>query len=94
MASHPLTDLGGIFSADVVAAIEQLVDARVATVLAEHGTGNGSASTWMSRQDAATDLGISERALDRLIARGKLRSMPVGRRVLVSRADVEAFQGT
>ncbi|HEX2429083.1 MAG TPA: excisionase family DNA-binding protein [Gaiellaceae bacterium] len=90
-----MTDLDRLLGPDFVAAISQFVDARVAAVLAEHELKqNGNGPTWISRQEASADLGISLRQLDRLVARGKLRSMPVGRRVLVSGADVEAFEGT
>lgn len=43
------------------------------------------------RRDAAAAIGLSVRALDYLIAEGKVRVRRLGKRVLVPRAELERF---
>jgi excisionase family DNA binding protein len=45
----------------------------------------------MGRAQAAEALDLSLRGIDYLIARGKLRAIRVGRRVLIPRAEIERF---
>jgi excisionase family DNA binding protein len=46
---------------------------------------------WLSQAEAAQLRGVTRQAIARLIKRGRLRTLVVGGRTLVSRADVEAF---
>jgi excisionase family DNA binding protein len=50
-----------------------------------------SSSPWLSVRDAATYLGVSERSLERAIARGRVRSSTVGSRRLLHRDDLDAY---
>ena len=45
----------------------------------------------MGRAQAAEALDLSLRGIDYLIARGKLRAIRVGRRVLIPRTELERF---
>ena len=45
----------------------------------------------LSRDDAAIALGLGRRTLDYLIARGELRVRRIGKRVLISRVELERF---
>jgi excisionase family DNA binding protein len=45
----------------------------------------------ISRAQAAEALDLSLRGIDYLIARGQLRAIRVGRRVLIPRAEIERF---
>ena len=45
----------------------------------------------IGRHEAATVLGVSLRTLDYLIERGELPARRVGRRVLISRSELEKF---
>lgn len=85
---RPLTTM---FSPELVAAIERLVDERVAGALAAlHG--NGSATTpWLTIEEAAQYLRVSERTLERLLTRGKIRTSTIGRRRLLHRDELDAY---
>lgn len=49
-------------------------------------------SSWISQAEAARIRGVTRQAMHRLIQRGKLSTLEVGGHVLVSRAEIEAFQ--
>jgi len=51
-------------------------------------------SYFLSRLETARLLCVSERHIDSLILQGLLRSIRAGRRVLISRASLEAFMLT
>ena len=80
-------------SPELVAAIEELVDERVQERLDGIADRNGSASPWLSLDEAAGYLRVSERTLERRIARGKVRSTSIGRRRLLHRDDLDALAG-
>jgi len=46
---------------------------------------------WINQADAARLRGVSRQAIAKLAANGRLRSLVVGGRTLVNRADVLAF---
>jgi excisionase family DNA binding protein len=75
------------FSPEAVAAIEALVEERVAAALAAQPN---SGSPWLSLEEAARYVHVSERTLSRMIERGRLRSTCIGRRRLVHRDDLDA----
>jgi excisionase family DNA binding protein len=83
-------DLGAMFSPDVVTAIEQLVDERVATALASMPEANG-VSPWLTLEQAAERLGCSTDAVRMRAKRGRLKSRRQGRRVYVSRESVDGL---
>jgi excisionase family DNA binding protein len=83
-------DLHRHFSADVVAAFEELIGERVADALAEREAENAVPPV-LTIAEAAHYLRVSERLVQRLIADGRLRSTRLGRRVLLRRIDVDAF---
>lgn len=82
-----MNELAALFSPEVVAAIERLIDERVEAALAERG--NGARSPWLSISEAAVYLGVSERTVERMIQRGKVRSSTLGRRRLLRRDDLD-----
>jgi len=49
-------------------------------------------SEWISQAEAAKLRGVSRQAIAKLVRRGRLRSIVVAGRTLVSRADVTSFQ--
>ena len=48
-------------------------------------------SPWLSIADAAVYLGVSERTIERAIARGRLESSTIGSRRLLHRAELDAY---
>ncbi len=86
---HVTDDLRSLLP-DLADAIDQLVDRRVEEVLAERGRiDNGS--PWLSLRAAAAYCFVSPRTMERMVARGQLRTTTVGRRRLVHRDDLDAF---
>jgi excisionase family DNA binding protein len=81
--------LAAVLAADVLDAIEELVDERVAAVLAD--VPNGSGSPWLALDEAADYLRVSPRTLERLIAKGRVRSTTLGRRRLLHRDDLDTL---
>ena len=71
---------------EVVDAFVQLVDERV-------GAGTEDTrepcSPWLSLAEAADYLRMSERTIQRLVGRGRVRSATIGRRRLVHRDDLD-----
>lgn len=47
---------------------------------------------WVSQAEAARMRGVTRQAISNLIRNGRLRTLEIGGRVLVSRADVEQFE--
>lgn len=47
---------------------------------------------WISQAEAARIRGVSRQAITKLVAKGRLRSVEIGGRVLVRREDVERFE--
>jgi excisionase family DNA binding protein len=83
-----VNELRALLSAELVAALERLIDARIAAALAAQQP-NGS--PWLTLEGAARYCFVSERTLSRMIERGQLRSTTIGRRRLMSRDDLDAF---
>jgi excisionase family DNA binding protein len=79
--------LEAVLAPELVAAIEALVDERVSEALAS--AKNGHSSPWLSLGESADYLRVSERQLQRLLARGKMRSTTIGRRRLLHRDDLD-----
>ncbi len=46
----------------------------------------------LTRREAATEIGLSEYELGKLVESGQLRSLRVGKNIRVHRASLEAFQ--
>jgi excisionase family DNA binding protein len=78
-------------SADLVEAIEELVDERVAAAL-EPAT-DGSGSPWLDVDQAAEYLRVSTRTVERRVAGGRVRSTTIGRRRLFHRDDLDELAG-
>jgi excisionase family DNA binding protein len=76
-------------SPELVDAIEQLITDRVQAALETQG--RGSSSPWLSLEEAAAYLRVSERTLERQLARGRLRSTTLGRRRLLHRDRLDEF---
>jgi excisionase family DNA binding protein len=51
----------------------------------------GMPSPWLALDEAAADLRVSERTLERRIAAGRVRSTTLGRRRLLHRDDLDAL---
>ena len=84
-----MNDLRTMFGPELVAALEQLVDERVQAALADNG---GTASSpWLTVSEAAEYLRTSERTVQRLVKRGRIRTSAVGRRRLLHRDDLDAY---
>jgi excisionase family DNA binding protein len=82
-----VTDLDALFGPDLVAAIEQLVDERVAQAI------NGLQAPaplfpWLTVTEAADLLSCSPAAVRMRIKRGRLVARRQGRRVYVARESV------
>jgi excisionase family DNA binding protein len=87
VSSRALSRLATALAPEVVAAIVDLVEERVAA-----GVPAGvSASPWLSIDESADYLRVSVRTLERSIAAGRLRSATLGRRRLVHRDDLDAL---
>ncbi|MFN2471052.1 MAG: helix-turn-helix domain-containing protein [Gaiellaceae bacterium] len=82
--------LAGVLSADLLSAIDELVTERVTAALAEAGQ-DRTWSPWMEIAPAADYLRVSERTLQRLIEKGRIRSSTIGRRRLLHRDDLDAL---
>jgi excisionase family DNA binding protein len=82
-----VSDLGSIFGPTLVAAIERLVDERLAEALAQREP-TPAASPWLTVEQAAVLLGCSQDAVRMRINRGRLQARRQGRRVYVSRRSV------
>lgn len=74
---------------ELVEAIEQLVAETVRAEIDEVPV--GAASPWLALDEAAAYLRVSERTLERMIARRRVRSSTVGRRRLLHRDDLDAL---
>ena len=72
-------------------AIEAIAQRAAELVLEQIDHGNGSRSPWLSLAEAAGYLRVSERQLQRLLARGRVRSTTIGRRRLLHRDDLDAL---
>jgi excisionase family DNA binding protein len=83
-----VSDLASLFAPDLVDAIERFVDERVRLALTERN-GTDPDSPWLRISEAAERLRISERQLHRLLVRGRVRSVHVGRRRLLHRDDLD-----
>ena len=78
-----------MFAANVLEAIEILVSERVVAEL--DARSDEEETPWLSIRSAASYVGLSERTLERELARGRLRSSRVGRRRLLHRDDLDAY---
>ncbi len=74
---------------ELVAALEELIDERLADAGVRGEEGDGS--PWLSIAEAAERLRVSERTLERRIAGGRVRSKTIGRRRLLHRDDVDGL---
>jgi excisionase family DNA binding protein len=83
-----VSDLRAILSAELADALEQLVDERVAAALERIGRSDAG-SPWLTIQEAAERLRISERQLHRWLKRGRVRSTCIGRRRLLHSDDLD-----
>jgi excisionase family DNA binding protein len=82
-------ELDGVFAPEVVAAIERLVDERVAAALAGAARPASSSPRWLTVAAAAERLGCSPDAVRMRVRRGRLEARRQGRRVYVSAASVD-----
>jgi excisionase family DNA binding protein len=83
-----VTDLRALFAPDLVAAIEQLVDQRVAEALANERKDGGPSKRWLSVGETAAYLGCSTKAVYARIDRERIPTNAVkrsGRSVLIDR---------
>jgi len=79
-----------LFSPPQLAAIEQLVDERVAAQLADRGE-QASAPEFLSVSEAAELLRAKPQRIYDLLSSGRLTRVKDGARVLVARAELEAW---
>jgi excisionase family DNA binding protein len=86
VSATPLERLRGALAPELVDAILELVDERVAAAASVGESG----SPWMSLKAAAEYLGVSERTVQRLSKRDLVRSETIGRRRLYHRDDLDA----
>jgi excisionase family DNA binding protein len=82
-----VSDARELLSAELVAALEALIDERLELALARNG------SPWLTVAEAAELLHVSPRTLARMLEAGRYRSTLVGRRRLVRREDLERGDG-
>lgn len=86
-----MTELASLFAPEVIAAIERLVDERIADALAARDDGVAM-PPWLTLEQAASRLDCSVDAVRMRARRGRLDVRRDGRRVYVSRASVDAVQ--
>ena len=89
MSGH---DLHRLFSAELLAAIEELIDERVEAALAVERE-RAERPPYVSVKEAAALLGISDRLILRMANDGRLPSVTFGRRRLIVRAALESGDG-
>jgi excisionase family DNA binding protein len=80
--------LHGVLAPELLDVIDEFVAEGLRAALADL-TPNGS--PWLSLAQAANYLGVSERTVERGLARGRLRSSSIGRRRLLHRDDLDAY---
>jgi excisionase family DNA binding protein len=85
-----MSDLAAIFGPELVEALEQLVDRRVAAALAALPTPD-AAAPWLTLEQAAERLGCSTDAVRMRVKRGRLEPRRQGRRLYVSRESVDGL---
>jgi excisionase family DNA binding protein len=78
-----------LLAPEVLCALEALIAERVEAELAAKADSNGT--PWLPLGGAAEYLGVSERTLERAIAKGRLRSSALGRRRILHRDDLDAY---
>jgi excisionase family DNA binding protein len=83
-------DLRDFFAPDVLAAIDRLVDERLAAALVAHGNGAND-TPWYTLEEAADYMRISERTLERLVSDGRIRTHTIGRRRIAHRDVLDAY---
>jgi excisionase family DNA binding protein len=88
-----VSELERIFAPDVAAIIEAEIDRRLQAALAEVD-GRDGGSPWLSEAEAADHLRVSKRTVQRMVARGLVRSTTIGRRRLLHRDDLDALAAT
>jgi excisionase family DNA binding protein len=71
---------------ELVDALEQLIDERLEAA----PRGGITESPWLLLAEAAEYVRVSERTMQRLLKRGRVRSMTFGRRRLFHRDDLDA----
>jgi excisionase family DNA binding protein len=81
--------LATVLAPEVLDALDELVSERVEAKL--EARTNGAGTPWLSIAAAAKYLGLSERTLERELARGRLRSSTVGRRRLLHRDELDNY---
>ncbi|HEX2345084.1 MAG TPA: helix-turn-helix domain-containing protein [Gaiellaceae bacterium] len=82
-----MSDLRDLFAPELVEALEDFVDERIAAALGERE--NGSEPSWLSIEEAAEYLRVSPSTIARMLKQGRVRSSYVGRRRLVRRSDLD-----
>jgi excisionase family DNA binding protein len=85
-----MNDLRNVLGADLIAALEDLVDARIAAALAK--SENSVEPTWLSIEEAAAYLRVSRSTVERLLKQGRIRSTYIGRRRLLHRDDLDSVR--
>jgi excisionase family DNA binding protein len=95
VTGRPVTVDGHALAALIEAATGPRPDPAAvrAALVALAATGPPTVGPWVSVDQAATVLGVSERTVRRAIARGDLAHRRVGRRVLVPRAALTPSAG-
>ena len=91
----PVGEVERLLSPDVVAALEELVDARVDRRLAEHEHANGiQPSPFLSIVEAAEYLRCKRARIDDLLSGGRIPRVKEGSRTLLRRSDLDAYLKT
>lgn len=93
MASRPLTSLHvkAIVERVIEDSIPRLTRALSEAVSVSTVVAHGNPSSMLSRKEVAQKLGLSLPTIARLISSGQIKTVRVGRRVLISEADVALF---
>jgi excisionase family DNA binding protein len=83
--------VAAVLGAELIAAIDELVDERVAAAVAKLAPATNGEPEWLTLEQAGERLNCSPDAVRMRLRRGRLEARNHGRRVYVSRRSVDGL---